>query len=160
QTFVFHSSVASLTHDEHLAYPDGCTIVAKSLESVMKIPRCVFLLRSALLATCICLIVSASAQNEPVATDIAGRLGFTLNFEEGACHSVAAARPDNKYSCIPTAGEFKGAGSFAEQVKHVACAQFAFFNAIEGKTPPDEREKGGPSKAKTKAELLQYLKES
>ncbi len=38
--------------------------------------------------------------------------------------------------------------------------QFAFFNEIEGKTPPEHCEKGGPSKAKTKAELLQYLRDS
>jgi uncharacterized damage-inducible protein DinB len=50
--------------------------------------------------------------------------------------------------------------SFGEQVKHVSCAQFAFYNQIEGKTPPELCEKGGPSKAKTKAELIQYLKDS
>jgi hypothetical protein len=68
--------------------------------------------------------------------------------------------PENKYGYIPTAGNFKDARSFAEQVKHVACAQFAFFNEIEGKTPPDLCEKGGPSPAKTKAELLKYLQDS
>ena len=42
----------------------------------------------------------------------------------------------------------------------MACANYAFFNEIEGKTPPELCEKGGPSKAKTKAELLQYLRDS
>jgi len=46
------------------------------------------------------------------------------------------------------------------QVKHVACANFGFFNEIEGKTPPEHYEKGGPSKATTKAKLLAYLRES
>ena len=41
-----------------------------------------------------------------------------------------------------------------------ACANFAFFNEIEGKTPPDSCEKGGPAPAKTKAELLKYLRDS
>ena len=68
--------------------------------------------------------------------------------------------PEEKYSYIPTQGNFDGVRSFGEQVKHVACAQFAFFNEIEGKTPPEHCEKGGPSKAKTKAELLQYLRDS
>ena len=68
--------------------------------------------------------------------------------------------PADKYSFIPTAGSFKDARSFGEQLKHVACANRAFFNEIEGKTPPELCEKGGPSKANTKGELLQYLRDS
>ena len=47
--------------------------------------------------------------------------------------------------------------SFGEQVKHVACAQFAFFNEFEGRQPPDDCEKGGHDPAKTKTELVKYL---
>jgi hypothetical protein len=42
----------------------------------------------------------------------------------------------------------------------VACAQFAFFNEFAGKKPPDDCEKGGHDPAKTKAELIKYLKDS
>ncbi len=42
----------------------------------------------------------------------------------------------------------------------VACGNFAFFNEIEKKTPPDHCETGGPSPAKTKAEVVAYLRES
>jgi hypothetical protein len=45
-------------------------------------------------------------------------------------------------------------------VKHVACAEFAFFNEFEGKKPPKDCEKGGHDPAKTKAELIKYLKDS
>jgi uncharacterized damage-inducible protein DinB len=45
-------------------------------------------------------------------------------------------------------------------VKHVACAQFAFFNEFEGKKPPEACEKGGHDPAKTKAELIKYLRDS
>ena len=68
--------------------------------------------------------------------------------------------PRRSIRTFPTQGNFDGVRSFGEQVKHVACAQFAFFNEVEGKTPPEHCEKGGPSKAKTKAELLQYLRDS
>jgi uncharacterized damage-inducible protein DinB len=68
--------------------------------------------------------------------------------------------PEEKYSYIPTTGKFDDARSFGEQVKHVACAQFAFFNEFEGKKPPDDCEKGGHDPAKTKAELIKYLKDS
>jgi uncharacterized damage-inducible protein DinB len=68
--------------------------------------------------------------------------------------------PEEKYSYVPAVGKFDGVRSFGEQVKHVACAQFAFFNEFEGKKPPEDCEKGGHDPAKTKAELIKYLKDS
>jgi hypothetical protein len=68
--------------------------------------------------------------------------------------------PEDKYSYVPTVGKFDGVRTFGEQVKHVACAQFAFFNEFEGKKPPEDCEKGGHDPAKTKAELIKYLKDS
>jgi hypothetical protein len=56
--------------------------------------------------------------------------------------------------------KFDGVRSLAEQVKHVACAQFAFFNEFEGKKPPEDCEKGGHDPARSKAELIKYLKDS
>jgi hypothetical protein len=35
-----------------------------------------------------------------------------------------------------------------------------FFDEIEGKTPPEHCEKGGPAPAATKAELVKYLRDS
>jgi len=111
------------------------------------------------LALCIALLVPAWAQDD-IPTNIADSVGRTLRWTEGQFLSVAEAMPADKYSFVPNAGEFKGARSFAEQVKHVACAHFAFFNQIEGKTPPEHCEKGGPSPAKTKDELVKYLRDS
>ena len=91
---------------------------------------------------------------------IAQSIGNSIRFAQQGFMAAAVAMPESKYSFIPTAGEFKGARSFAEQVKHVACANLGFFNEIEGKTPPEHCEKGGSSKAASKAELLQYLRES
>jgi hypothetical protein len=102
----------------------------------------------------------AFAQQEEIPKNIADSVGETLRWTEGQFAGLAEAMPEEKYSFIPTGGNFKGVRTFAEQVKHVACAQFAFFNEIEGKTPPEHCEKGGPEKAKTKAELLKYLRDS
>jgi hypothetical protein len=95
-----------------------------------------------------------------VPTTISDSVGETLKFTEGGFLSVAEAMPEEKYSFIPTAGKFDDARSFAEQVKHVACVQFALFNEFEGKKPPANCERGGPDPAKTKAELIKYLKDS
>lgn len=105
------------------------------------------------------LIVPVFAQNE-IPKTIEGSVAPMLDMAEGQFLSIAEAMPESKYSFIPTAGKFDDARSFGEQVKHVACAHFAFFNEIEGKTPPEACERGGPSKASTKAELVQYLRDS
>jgi hypothetical protein len=95
-----------------------------------------------------------------VPTSIAASVGETLEFVEGEFLGVAEAMPEEKYDFVPTTGQFDDARTFREQVKHVACVQFALFNEFEGKQPPPLCEKGGPSSAKTKSDLIQYLQES
>ncbi len=74
--------------------------------------------------------------------------------------ALADAMPADKYDFKPTTGAVENVRTFAEQVKHVACANFAFFNQIEKKTPPENCSAGGPHPAKTKSELMTYLRES
>jgi uncharacterized damage-inducible protein DinB len=105
------------------------------------------------------LIAPAFGQNQPPKTIADSVLG-PLQMVEGQLLGVAEAMPESKYSFIPTAGKFDDARSFGEQIKHIACSQFGFFNELDGKTPPAECEKGGPSKASTKTELVQYLRDS
>jgi uncharacterized damage-inducible protein DinB len=102
----------------------------------------------------------SSSQDEEVPKSVAKSVSQPLQFIEGSFLGVAEAMPEEKYSYIPTAGKFDDVRSFAEQVKHVACAQFAFFSEFEGKEPPADCEKGGHDPAKTKAELIKYLKDS
>jgi uncharacterized damage-inducible protein DinB len=105
---------------------------------------------------------AAKRATEPddIPRSIAGSVSGMLQFAEGSFIGLAEAMPEDKYSYIPTVGNFDGVRNFGEQVKHVACAQFAFFNEFEGKKPPDDCEKGGHVQAKSKAELIQYLKDS
>ena len=91
---------------------------------------------------------------------LADSVGDSLKFTEGSFLGVAEAMPGDKYDFVPTAGKFDDVRSFGEQVKHVACAQFAFFNEFEGKQPPADCERGGHDAAETKAELIKYLKGS
>jgi uncharacterized damage-inducible protein DinB len=101
-----------------------------------------------------------NSQQDDIPKSIAASISGTLQFAEGSLLGVAEAMPENKYSFIPTLGKFDDARSFGEQIKHVACAQFAFFNEFEGKKPPEDCEKGGHDPARTKAELIKYLKDS
>ena len=101
-----------------------------------------------------------AAPQDDIPKSMSESISGTLQFVEGSFLGVAEAMPETKYSFIPSAGNFDGVRSFGEQVKHVACAQFAFFNEFEGKKPPEDCEKGGHEPAKTKPELIRYLKDS
>ena len=90
----------------------------------------------------------------------AGAVAESFTLIERQFVALTDAMPPDKYGFKPTAGEFKGVRTFGEQVKHVACANFAFYNQIEKKIPPEGCEEGGPSPATTKAELMAYLRES
>jgi uncharacterized damage-inducible protein DinB len=103
---------------------------------------------------------TTKSDDSDIAKSIAESVSGPLQFAEGSFLGMVEAMPEDKYSFVPTAGSFDGVRSFGEQVKHVACAQFAFFNEFEGKKPPDDCEKGGHDPAKTKGELIKYLRDS
>jgi uncharacterized damage-inducible protein DinB len=95
------------------------------------------------------LVAAVDAVKDEVPNNIADSVGGALHWTEDQFLAAAEAMPESKYDFIPTAGNFEGVRSFAEQVKHVACANLAFFNEIEGKTPPQHCE-----------ELVKYLRDS
>jgi uncharacterized damage-inducible protein DinB len=74
---------------------------------------------------------------------------------------AAEAMPEDKFGFAPTDGEFKGARTYGEQIKHVAAVNYIFGAAILGeKVPVDVGEESGPAALKTKAEIMTYLKDS
>lgn len=74
--------------------------------------------------------------------------------------SLADAMPEDKWSFKPTQGEFKEARTFGEQVKHVACGNEAWAKKMSGEKTPARCDLGGPNPAKTKAEIMAYLRDS
>jgi uncharacterized damage-inducible protein DinB len=92
-----------------------------------------------------------------------------LQYQEYEVRSAAETMPEDKYSYRPADGMFKNekpefgpaeVRTFAEQVKHVACANFAFAAELDRLKPPEGCDKGGSNPAKTKRELLIYLRDS
>ena len=100
--------------------------------------------------------VAAQDRVDPMASTV----GQWVSMIETSFVGLAEAMPADKYDFKPSGAGFDGARTFGEQVKHVACGNFAFFNEIEKKTPPERCDLGGPSPARTKAELVAYLRES
>ncbi len=73
---------------------------------------------------------------------------------------LAEAMPEAQYNFAPTAGEFKGARTFAQQVKHVAGSNYYFFGGT-GMSEADEKAKEDAiDKLTSKADIIKALKES
>ena len=115
-----------------------------------------------LLAAILCLPLAAAGQDKPAApaATMASTIEPWWTMIAASFVSAAEAMPADKYDVRPKDGAFANARTFAEQVKHVACANYGFFNEIEKKTPPPKCDTGGPSPARTKDELVKYLKDS
>jgi uncharacterized damage-inducible protein DinB len=74
---------------------------------------------------------------------------------------LATEMPEDKYSFAPTQGEFRGVRNFAAQVKHAAAVNYLIAASLLGEpVTADMSDERGPDAVKTKAEVLQYLKES
>ncbi|HEY3927849.1 MAG TPA: DinB family protein [Candidatus Koribacter sp.] len=110
------------------------------------------LMFAAVLLTC----ALAVAQSGP-ATSVQGALDKELSSFERHVTALAEAMPEDKYNFRPTAGKFDGVMDFAGQVKHVAGGFNFYAAAILGEKPPSEE---GDANLKTKAQMLQNLKES
>lgn len=75
--------------------------------------------------------------------------------------SAAESMPEAKYSFAPTAGEFAGTRTFAEQIKHLAANNYRMAARTLGQNPTaDQEAETGPDTVRSKAEILDYLKGS
>lgn len=74
---------------------------------------------------------------------------------------AAEAMPEDKFDFAPTSGEFKGARTYAQQIKHVAAVNYELGAAIlQEKSPVDINDEAGPASLTSKADILKYLKDS
>ena len=75
--------------------------------------------------------------------------------------STVDAMPADKFGFAPTDGEFKGVRTFGQMVKHFSATNHILAAAALGEEPPaDAGDELGPESARTKAEILTYLKSS
>jgi uncharacterized damage-inducible protein DinB len=73
------------------------------------------------------------------------------------------AMPEEKFAFAPTAGEFKGVRTFAQQARHVAATNWEVAAAMLGEKPPVDTKgenENGPESIKSKADIVKYLKDS
>jgi hypothetical protein len=106
--------------------------------------------------------VVVCAQTKPAApSSVSAVLESALGNVEHELVPAAEAMPEDKYSFVPSSGEFKGVRSFAAQLKHVAAVNYVVAASILGEKPPvDTGGEDGPESAKSKADVVKFLKDS
>jgi hypothetical protein len=106
---------------------------------------------------------AAPAQNSnpaPIHT-VSQALDFWITNTERLVVSAADAMPADKYSFAPTAGEFTGVRTFAQQVKHLAANNYRMAAYIVDQTPtPEQQSESGPDTVQSKAQIMEYVKGS
>lgn len=84
-----------------------------------------------------------------------------LNIAEQLLIPAVEAMPADKFGFVPTDGEFKGVRTFGQMVKHLSATNHILAAAALGEQPPaDAGDEVGPETARTKAEILAYLRAS
>ena len=103
----------------------------------------------------------AMRSNAAESANVAQVLNDSVSGAEKELMSTADAMPEDKYSFVPTNGEFKGVRSFAEQLKHIAAVNYIAGAAILVEKPPvDVGGESGPATIKSKAEIIKFANDS
>jgi DinB superfamily len=104
----------------------------------------------------------AAKKPAPTVTSVLDR---QLSNVESEIVPAADALDADKYDFAPTTGEFKGVRTFAQEVKHLAATNYQIGAALlQEKSPVDAGDPNGPDNGpdnlKSKAEIVDYLKNS
>jgi len=115
-------------------------------------------------------ILTVVAWGQDTKTAAAPTIASAIDREIGAIEKeiveAAEAMPENKYNFSPESlnipgSDYKGVRTFAFEVKHVAASNYAIWSPLTGeKFPADFLGGNGPESVKTKAEIVQFLKDS
>jgi hypothetical protein len=108
---------------------------------------------------------SATAQKQaPVQKEnqnVGRVLEFWISDTERLVVPAAEAMPEASYSFAPTSAQFKGVRTFAEQVKHLAAANYQLGAGALGEGPPaGTQNESAPASIRNKTEIMEYLKGS
>ncbi len=109
---------------------------------------------------------AAQTQASSPTPTITSILDHEISAIEKQILDVAEAMPEDKFNFspeglnIPTAN-YKGVRTFAVQLRHVAASNYFIWSPLTGdKLPEGLKDGNGPENLKTKAEIIQFLKDS
>jgi len=126
--------------------------------------KCLFACCLLTAASTLALAQTPAPAKPPIGTPIppAQVYGHLLTQLESEFVGAAEAMPEDKFDFAPpaTAGEFKGVRTFSGQIKHVAEANYFFFGGPNFTEADDKAKSDAIEKLKSKAEIIQALKDS
>jgi uncharacterized damage-inducible protein DinB len=134
--------------------------------------RPIFLLLAVLILTAIALrqgknsAAAASAPQAQQAPTLASNVDREVSAIEKQVMEAAEAMPEDKFNFSPeslhiSGSDYKGVRTFAVQVKHIAASNYFIWSPLTGdKLPEGLKDGNGPENLKTKADILQFLKDS
>jgi hypothetical protein len=111
---------------------------------------------------------SPAAQAQPTPppiTSLSALVDRQVSQYEKNVLDVAEAMPEDKYNFTPASlnvpgAAFKDVRTFAQLIKHTAAANYFFWSRVTGEKMPENIKGGnGPDELKTKAEIIQFLKD-
>jgi len=103
----------------------------------------------------------AQAANRAEPRSVSQVVEYWVTSTEQLIVPAADAMPEGKYSFAPSNGEFSGVRTFAEQVKHLAAANYQLAAGTLGEEPPAGTDhETAPDSVKTKTQIIDYLKGS
>ena len=110
---------------------------------------------------------AAQAQpTPPPITSLSALVDRQVSQYEKLVVDVAEAMPEDKYNFTPASLNIPGAAykdvrTFAVLIKHTATANYRFWTTLTGEKMPESiKGPNGPDELKTKAEIVQFLKDS
>ena len=97
---------------------------------------------------------------------IASSIDREITIIEKEVLEAAEAMPEDKFDFSPEklnipGSDYKGVRTFAQQLKHIAAANYLIWSPITGEKPPDNVNDGkGPDNMTAKADIIKYAKDS
>jgi hypothetical protein len=107
----------------------------------------------------LCAFSLMAADSAPTASQVFDR---QLKSTEGEFVSLVEAMPADKFNYAPTAGEFTGVRTFAQEAKHAAFVLNEVSAAMLGEKNPSTTgaNENGPDNLVTKDQIVQYVKDA
>jgi len=102
----------------------------------------------------------------PAPPTIASTVDNQISIIEKQIVEAAEAMPESRFNFSPEGlnipgSDYKGVRTFALEVKHVAASNYVLWAALTGDEIPEDWKGGnGPEALKSKAEIIQFLKDS
>jgi DinB superfamily len=125
--------------------------------------------RSSILAGIVLLAVAyvgsmaAQAKKAEEKVTVASVLKTNLDYVQKSVVDAADAMPEDKFSFVPSTGEYKGVRNYAQLIKHIAVWNYQFGGSILGESPKVDlggKDESGPDNLTSKADVNKYLNDS